>query len=57
VQHTLAAGRYAYVHVARGQVHVNGTPLHAGDAARLEDESTITLDRGDAAEVLLFDLA
>jgi redox-sensitive bicupin YhaK (pirin superfamily) len=57
VRHDVATGRRAYVHVARGSVHVNGTPLAAGDAARLEGEPTITLDRGDAAEVLLFDLA
>jgi redox-sensitive bicupin YhaK (pirin superfamily) len=57
VRHELAAGRRAYVHVARGSVHVNGTPMSAGDGARLDDESTITLDRGDAAEILLFDLA
>jgi redox-sensitive bicupin YhaK (pirin superfamily) len=57
VRHELADGRRAYVHVARGRVHVNGTPLSAGDAVRLEDEPAIVLDRGDAAEVLLFDLA
>ena len=57
VHHDLAAGRRAYVHVARGRVHVNGTPLAHGDAAMLEGEATITLDRGDAAEILLFDLA
>jgi redox-sensitive bicupin YhaK (pirin superfamily) len=57
VRHELAAGRRAYMHVARGSVHVNGTPMSAGDGARLDDESTITLDRGDAAEILLFDLA
>ncbi|HEX4883678.1 MAG TPA: pirin family protein [Casimicrobiaceae bacterium] len=57
VRHDVATGRRAYVHVARGSVQVNGTPLAAGDAARLEGEPTITLDCGDAAEVLLFDLA
>ena len=57
VRHDVAAGRCAYVHVARGRVHVNGAPLSAGDGARLEGEPTLTLDRGDAAEVLLFDLA
>lgn len=57
VVHDLAAGRRAYVHVARGRVHVNGVPLAHGDAARAEGEPTITLDRGDAAEILLLDLA
>ena len=56
VTHALAPGRRAYVHVARGRVHANGQALAAGDAAKFEGESAITLDRGEAAEVLLFDL-
>ncbi len=56
VTHPLAAGRRAYVHVARGAVAVNGIALRAGDAARIEGEAAIRLDGGDAAEVLLFDL-
>ena len=54
--HPLAAGRRVYVHVARGSVAVNGTPLGAGDAAKIAAESTVALDRGRGAEVLLFDL-
>ena len=49
--------RKAYVHVVRGAVRVNGQALGAGDAARLQDESQLTLDGGDDAEVLVFDLA
>jgi hypothetical protein len=56
-RHALAPGRRAYVHVARGAVRVNGTPLAAGDAAKLEAEGAVTLDGGVGAEVLLFDLA
>jgi len=56
VTHTLAAGRRAYVHVARGALHVNGTPLAAGDGARLENETQLRFDQGHGAEVLLFDL-
>ena len=55
-RHALAQGRRAYVHVARGSVHVNGKPLATGDAAKLEREDEIVLDRAEAAEVLLFDL-
>jgi len=50
-------GRRAYVHVARGRVSVNGTPLSAGDAAKLVGEAGVELDRGADAEVLVFDLA
>jgi quercetin 2,3-dioxygenase len=49
--------RLAYVHVARGRVRVNGVELTGGDAARLDGESTLLLDGGHAAEVLVFDLA
>ena len=51
------AGRRVYVHVARGAVTLNGETLGAGDAAKLEDVSKVTLEKGDNAEVLLFDLA
>jgi redox-sensitive bicupin YhaK (pirin superfamily) len=56
VSHTLAPGRTAYVHVARGEVSVNGERLRAGDGARIEDEAQLTLADGRAAEVLVFDL-
>jgi quercetin 2,3-dioxygenase len=54
--HALEHGRLAYVHVARGSVYVNGVALKAGDAAKIENESSIVIDRGEDAEVLLFDL-
>src|SRR3954452_20200491 len=55
-EHALAKGRRAYVHVARGRIAVNGTPLEAGDALKT-DASSIFLEKGEGAEVLLFDLA
>ena len=54
--HALAAGRKAYVHVARGSVTVNGNALGAGDALKASGESQIVLERGENAEILLFDL-
>lgn len=51
------AGRRVYVHVARGAVLVNGEALKAGDAAKIEDVSKVTVEGGEGAEVLLFDLA
>ena len=52
----LTAGRYAYLHVARGALEVNGHRLDEGDGARLRDPGEIHLSGGRAAEVLLFDL-
>ncbi len=57
VIHALAPGRRAYVHVARGVVSVNGTPLEGGDGVKIEDEASIELKDARDAEVLLFDLA
>ena len=53
----LNPARKAYVHVVRGALQVNGTPLQAGDAALLADEPRIRLAQGQDAEVLVFDLA
>ena len=52
----LPADRFAYVHVARGSIEVNGQRLNAGDAVKLRRVEEIELARGQDAEVLLFDL-
>lgn len=56
VEHKLAAGRIAYVHVIRGDVTVNGTALKGGDALKLTAEELVTLSNATDAEVLVFDL-
>ncbi|MNF29601.1 hypothetical protein SAMN05216201_105248 [Pseudomonas linyingensis] len=53
---TLPAERFAYVHVARGALTVNGQRLSVGDGMRLRNEQPIDFSAGDDAEVLLFDL-
>ncbi len=53
----LAAGRRAYVHLARGALSVNGTRLEVGDALKAAGVATLELQDGAAAEVLVFDLA
>ena len=55
-EHTLAPGRLGYVHLVRGEATVNGKSLKAGDALMYQDESTITIEQGKGAEVLVFDL-
>ncbi len=52
----LPAPRFAYIHVARGELKVNGENLVAGDGARLRNVGEIDLSAGKSAEVLLFDL-
>ena len=55
-QLAIATDRLAYVHVARGDISLNGQSLKAGDAAKLTGESQVLLDQGRRAEVLVFDL-
>jgi redox-sensitive bicupin YhaK (pirin superfamily) len=52
----LAAGRHAWVHVARGTLVVNGQKLGEGDALALSEEAEVSLGQGENAEVLVFDL-
>lgn len=52
----LASGRRAWIHVARGKITVNGQALVDGDALAVEDETLISLEKGEGAEVLVFDL-
>ncbi|QDY44044.1 pirin family protein [Candidatus Pantoea soli] len=53
---TLDANRYAYIHVARGSLEVNGVRFNAGDGARVREETALHFAHGDRAEVLVFDL-
>lgn len=53
---TLPPQRYAYVHVARGSLLVNGQRMTAGDGARIRNEQLIEFSDGNEAEILLFDL-
>jgi redox-sensitive bicupin YhaK (pirin superfamily) len=52
----LASGRRAFVHIARGEVEVNGIALKAGDALKATDVAALDIDHGKGAEVLVFDL-
>lgn len=56
LEHTLATGRKAYLHVARGGLQANGHELVAGDALMYEDEKIVELKAAKEAEVLLFDM-
>ncbi len=56
VTHKLASGRSAWVHVAEGEVTLNGKSLSGGDAAAVSKESTLELSATKPAQVLLFDL-
>lgn len=55
IEHTLQAGRKAWLQVARGSLKLNGTDLSPGDGVAL-DEPNIKLSNGSHAEILLFDM-
>ncbi len=52
----LAPGRFAYVHVARGSLDINGVRLSAGDGARVRQETVLQFSNGMQSEVLVWDL-
>jgi quercetin 2,3-dioxygenase len=54
--HALKPTRHAWVHVAEGEVKLNGDTLKAGDAVALSDESRVQLVAAKPSQVLLFDL-
>jgi redox-sensitive bicupin YhaK (pirin superfamily) len=56
VKHTLAKNRAAWVHVAEGEVTVNGQKLSGGDAAAVTGESKLEIAAAKPSQVLLFDL-
>jgi redox-sensitive bicupin YhaK (pirin superfamily) len=53
----LAAGRHAWIHVARGEVTVAGETLRAGDAMAIDAGGAIPIAGKSSGEVLVFDLA
>jgi quercetin 2,3-dioxygenase len=57
VTHQLADNRYAWLQVAKGAVELNGKLLNQGDGAAVSEETKLTIEGKQDAEVLLFDLA
>jgi redox-sensitive bicupin YhaK (pirin superfamily) len=56
-RHSLAAGRHAWVQVARGAIRLNGTELSEGDGAALSGEPELEISATSPSEILVFDLA
>ena len=56
VEHVLAPGRGAYLHVARGRVRLGDARLGPGDGAALENARTLALLREEPADLVLWDL-
>ena len=56
VKHELKPKRHAWVHVAEGEVALNGKTLKGGDAAAVSGEPKLELTGKGNAQVLVFDL-
>jgi redox-sensitive bicupin YhaK (pirin superfamily) len=56
VAHEVAAGRGAWVQVARGKVLIDGREANAGDGFAIEGPARVGVEGAESAEVLLFDL-
>ena len=54
--HALKPARHAWLHVAEGEVKLNGDTLKSGDAAGFSDESRVQIVATKPSQVLLFDL-
>jgi redox-sensitive bicupin YhaK (pirin superfamily) len=58
LEHTLAAGRHAWLQVARGILKLNGETLGQGDGASVSEETALRLEgHSGETEILLFDLS
>ena len=56
VSHSLAGDRHAWLHIAEGEVKVNGEMLSAGDAVAVTGRYELSLEAAKPSQVLLFDL-
>ena len=56
ISHTLGSQRHAWLHVAEGEVVLNGKTLSGGDAATVERETKLELSASKPSQVLLFDM-
>ncbi len=54
--HVVPPNRYAYVHVARGELTLNGELVKEGDGVRVRTATRLDFSQGKNAEILVFDL-
>ena len=56
ISQPLGSDRHAWLHVAEGEVVVNGQTLAVGDAAAVDGETKLDVSANKPSQVLLFDL-
>ena len=56
VKHSLGRDRHAWVHVAEGELIINGKTLSGGDAVGVGEENVLEISATKPSQMLLFDL-
>ncbi len=56
ISHSLSADRKVWLHIAKGEIEVDGQALQSGDAVAIQDDNHIAIKAAEKSEVLLFDL-
>ena len=56
VAHEFDTGRTGWIQVVSGRIDVNGDVLESGDGAAIANTSNVTIEAGENAEFLLFDM-
>ena len=56
VTYPISPNRALWTHVARGAVTMNGFQLKEGDGAAITNKSELRFEKGDQAEVIIFDI-
>jgi redox-sensitive bicupin YhaK (pirin superfamily) len=54
--YTLDSKRALWLHIARGEVQMNGKALQAGDGVSVYGDADIAFTEGKNAEIILFDM-
>jgi redox-sensitive bicupin YhaK (pirin superfamily) len=47
--------RKIWLHLAKGEIEINGIKLHAGDSGAVENEKLLELKNGKNSEIIIFD--
>ncbi|MEX2237444.1 MAG: pirin family protein [Dehalococcoidia bacterium] len=56
VNHEIGAGRGVYLYLISGDATLNGERLTMGDAAKVKDESSLSIKAGETSELILVDI-
>ena len=56
VEHTFGDGRGGYLYLIEGLISANAEKLETGDAAKIRDESSLTLRAADTSELILVEV-